>query len=273
MKKLIWINKKNYPHDLLLERIQFVKKNMNGLFPIYGQELKNIKKYASDNNIPLFEILSMRNSIKIQFEIFGSRNTQLNIDSFKSKFKKIVTMINLNQHDIKKLIKNSNLPVSFVIKMMKHMQEFNNLSQKNKTYLDRIQQLSCDYDKISKQRSREYEIMLENFLTNKKIHYLTETNIKQQTIYNVTPDILLKDPIEICVDGQNYIINWMDAKNYILIDVPFIINSLKKQANKYNKVFGLGAFVFHYGFDVTVKISGAILLDGSNFDNVKIVKN
>ena len=82
------------------------------------------------------------------------------------------------------------------------------------------------------------------------------------------PDILFKEPIILKVDGVSYTIRWFDAKNYILINIPFILASLKRQAEKYYKVFGMGAFVFHYGFDSSIKIPGVIMLDGSHINHV-----
>lgn len=59
-----------------------------------------------------------------------------------------------------------------------------------------------------------------------------------------TPDLLFRRPVK--VNGRE--IMWVDAKNFYACDVPFIRRSLEEQAAKYNKYFGAGAFMFHYGF-------------------------
>ncbi len=105
--------------------------------------------------------------------------------------------------------------------------------------------------------------MLEDYLKINGLIFKTEVEIKNAGEITATPDILFDEPIILELDGTNHEIRWMDAKNYILIDVPFIIKSLHKQAAKYNTIYGLGAFVFHYGFDASIKIPGAVLLDGS----------
>lgn len=48
--------------------------------------------------------------------------------------------------------------------------------------------------------------------------------------------------------------------------IPYILKSVKKQTSKYYNAFGFGALVFHYGYDKTINIPGAIILDGSFID-------
>lgn len=70
-----------------------------------------------------------------------------------------------------------------------------------------------------------------------------------------TPDLLFRRPIK--VNGRE--IMWVDAKNFYACDVPFIRRSLETQAAKYNKYFGAGAFMFHYGFSENYKDTKDVL--------------
>lgn len=64
----------------------------------------------------------------------------------------------------------------------------------------------------------------------------------------LTPDLYFPDGVKI--DG--HVIYWLDAKNYYGADVFYIRDSIKKQADKYNRAYGSGAFVFRYGFSANL---------------------
>ena len=67
---------------------------------------------------------------------------------------------------------------------------------------------------------------------------------------SLTPDFLFKTPV--MVDG--HIINWLDAKNYYWYGSPLTARSVYRQAEKYTRAFGPGAFVFRHGADPKVGI-------------------
>ena len=58
-------------------------------------------------------------------------------------------------------------------------------------------------------------------------------------------------------------IHWIDAKDSTLVNFPFIVGKLRKQAARYTKEFGQGALVFSGGLDPSVKIPGTLLLEGN----------
>lgn len=79
----------------------------------------------------------------------------------------------------------------------------------------------------------------------------------------LTPDLLLAGPARI--HGRE--VNWIDAKNYMLADQPLVLGSLKKQAAKYVRAFGPGAFVFSGGAVRGSRLAatpGLLILDGSH---------
>ena len=75
-----WHNHKSYNHETIVQRVDFITKNMFGFFPIYPTELHKLSDYAKKNNISLYELLSLRNLIKIQKEIYAYRKNNPNID-------------------------------------------------------------------------------------------------------------------------------------------------------------------------------------------------
>ena len=253
--KIIWQNVKSYDHKTIIQRINFVEKNMNGLLPLYGQECESLKKYSKKHNLPPYEMICLRNTIKIQKEINASKYFAQSINKILKNF----TNTDPNSLDIVSFLKSTKMPIGHVIKILKNKE----LSKHNLDKITKIKKMIVLNEQNIMHKSIEFEYMLENYLQNKNIKFQTETDIKKSGNYTVTPDILLDEPIIIQVDGTDHIVKWMDAKNYIMVDVPFIMKSLNKQAKKYNDVFGMGAFVFHYGFDNSLHIPGTIILDGS----------
>lgn len=261
---LIWHNVKKYNLDTISNRIAFIKSNMNGMFPPYGKEMKNIKIYAQKNYIPVYEVMSIRNTIKVQEEIDSSKKIHKYLSKIKFRFIQLSNK-HPNNASIKNFLQWTKMPIQMIIKIIGQMPEYQNLSDINIQYLSKINKLIYQYNQIIHHRSRQFEIILENYLAKEKIKFKTEIDIKKSG-YTVTPDILFDEPINIVVDGTQHTIYWMDAKNYILIDTPFIIKSLNKQASKYHSAFGLGAFVFHYGYDCSIVIPNVLILDGSFLD-------
>lgn len=276
MTTIHWTNRKIYDHVKIDAIMKYVEGNMNGLLPLYGNEKKRLMKYASDNNIPDHEIISIRNTIKIQKEINNSKKYSRFVKIIKQRFIDLVKNINptLNSTDgleyannskIISFYKSLRLPFNMINNVIKKMPEFELLSDDNKRTIKKIEKLIHLNEVDILNRSMQFEKILEQYLTSHNISYRTEADIKRDKDYTVTPDILFDEPITINLDGTDYKIRWMDAKNYLLTNTPFILKSLKKQAQKYNSIFGMGAFVFHYGIDssVTVPNSDVLLLDGS----------
>lgn len=261
---LIWHNIKNYDLETVSNRIAFIKSNMNEMFPLYGKEMKNIRIYAEKNHIPIYELMSIRNTINVQNEIDSSKKIYKHLSKIKFRFIQL-SKKHPNNVSIKNFLQWTKMPIQMIIKIISQMPEYQNLSDKNIQYLSKISKLIYQYNQIIHHRSRQFEIILENYLVKEKIKFKTEIDIKKSG-YTVTPDILFDKPIDIVVDGTQHTIYWMDAKNYILTDAPFIIKSLNKQASKYHSAFGLGAFVFHYGFDCNIDIPNVLILDGSFLD-------
>jgi hypothetical protein len=252
--------------------IKFVKDNMAGLVPIYRDEMSRLELYAKNRNISLHAILSIRNQIKIQKEIKSSR--YINENKIIDEFNKLIWselpggLIQKQNLDLKQIMnfysKIMYAPI-IVIKIISKLPLFKELSH---DLTKKFYQIFKDINKIehkSKILSQKFEHTLEKFLSKYHISFLTETDIRNNEISHLTPDILFEQPVTINVNGTNKKIKWMDAKNFIFMGTytPFMYKKIVNQAKKYYTEFGQGAFVFRYGFVDHVHINGAYLLDGS----------
>lgn len=265
---IIWNNYKIYDPNFLLKITCFIEKNMNGLLPLYGKEKRELTKYSEQNNIPLNEIFCLRNIIKIQKEIDNSKKYHSRIKIIKRAFNKLIKNLSKNSDEsnlqIRYFLKSTQMPIHFVLNTINKMPEFKKLTLKNLDHIKKIQNIVRMDEMKTKYCSELFEHSLEGYLKQKyKLSFRTESDIKKDKDYNITPDILFDKPIILKLDKKDYQIRWIDAKNYILVNIPFIINSLRKQAAKYNDIFGPGAFVFHYGYDHSIIIPNVVILDGS----------
>lgn len=259
-----WIDSCQYSHTYIKNITKWVKNNMRGLMPIYGSELKKYEKYALANNTNISMLLSIHSQIKTQLEIYKSRSFDTEIYDIVEKWLSTSSRSKLNN-----LIIHSKASPDKFIKIISS--KFINQLEPNELHdLDKLKSMIKIKNTLSQQESRLFEIDLENYLTELNIKYITEQQLKSSPQYkhfNCTPDILLVNPIDITHNGTNHKIYWIDAKNYILIDTPFLIKSLKQQSKKYTDCFGPGAFVFSLGYDSSISIPSTLILDGCSIKN------
>lgn len=120
-------------------------------------------------------------------------------------------------------------------------------------------------------RAQQFEKSVATYLKTLDIEFQTEQDLRLQQINQTenglpyaTPDFYFPQPIKINVDGQIHEINWLDVKDYTLIYIPLIIDSIDKQGQKYNTYFGKGAFMFSGGLTDSVTVDAdVVLIDGS----------
>lgn len=248
MESIIWYNKN--PGINAYNEIRFIARNMNGTMPLYGTEKKHIYEYAQRKEIPVSRLLSIRNTIKIQKEIIQSKLTHENEKMILEKFDDLVTSKKITQEQLKLFINSTKLNVLMVIKIIERSLNYNLLTVKNINYLKKICKKIIENNKNITEKASQFEIMLEDYLKQKyNLSFITERELRKQKNNVATPDFLFIPPIKILFNNEEYIIHWIDAKDYFLFDSKFLLIKLKKQMEKYNKHFGMGAFVFHYGYD------------------------
>lgn len=260
---IYWKQKKVYMPTEIAKHLNFIKKNMD-LMPICKDEKTKLIKYAKNNNINPRELLFLRNTLKTQFEINQTKylyNQQERIISwFNLKFDKDT----IDYNDVYNFLRETRMPINGVLKIITKTPKYKKFSNKNKQCFEKIIKHNAKNNSKIRIRSSYFERCLEEYLKNFNIKFRTEIEIKESGDYTLTPDILFDIPIVIIVNGKKYSINWLDAKDYCLVKIPFIMSSLQKQAYKYNNMFGKGGFVFHYGFDASIKIKDTLILDGSS---------
>ncbi|AGF85154.1 hypothetical protein QJ854_gp628 [Moumouvirus goulette] len=270
MKKLVWNNEKNYTPQLIKQRIFFIKKNMKSTMPLCGREQKLLIKYADKNNIPHDELISLRNSLKIQSDINNSQNYRIKLSDIKKKFTDLVEKNYYNDSfelKIENFFKSLDISLDIVLKVINKTYHYKKYHLDKIPFIKNLNETLIIKNQEQRIKSRRFEISLEKYLTKNDVSFLTEQDIIKNKINRLTPDILFESPVIIVLNGSEYAIHWMDAKNYTLTKIPYILKNVKKQTSKYYDAFGLGALVFHYGYDKTINIPGAIILDGSFLDH------
>lgn len=267
---IIWTNKNIIPHGKMVDYMNFINDHICGSLPLYGKEKKILFDYAIKNYVSAFLIFSLRDTIKIQKEINCCKFRDRKIDIIKNKF-----LQNVHKYEnfkIKKIFETTCLPFNTVYKTITNLPEYKLLDDKNRRYLQKLKILVDELEIKKKEKSVMFENILEKYLNSRCIRFYTEREIITNNLYSVTPDFLFHVPITIELNNIKYKIKWMDAKNYALNNVNFILKSLQKQAKKYNQEFGMGAFVFNYGIDPTIKIPNVLILDGSFIKKYKVQK-
>jgi hypothetical protein len=124
------------------------------------------------------------------------------------------------------------------------------------------------------EQARLFEVDVEWLLKKMNLKFKTQEDlVVEQTAEHgraiITPDILFAEPVKLLVTHPNgvtttHMVNWIDAKNYLLININFMIAGLKKQAAKYCDKFGPGAFLFHYGFVNNIIVDNTVMLSMPN---------
>lgn len=243
-----------YDNTTIVQYKKWIMNNMRGLLPLYGSELKLYGEYATDQKINPELLMSMHSQITTQYEIYKSSTP---IDKIYDMIEKWLD----KPYSLNQFVANTKLSPSKIIKIITE-KYIDRLDKSIRHDLEKLTELIKLKNKSTQQRSREFEIDLENYLTDNKISYITEQQLKNDKKYNCTPDILFIKPVDIVYQGKTYTIYWIDAKNYVLIDTPFLTDKLQKQADKYTKCFGFGAFIFKYGYDVSIELINVLILDG-----------
>lgn len=276
---------------LVKQIVKFVRSNMDGLFPIYKEEFIRLKKFAENNKLDIGMVGSIRNQSKIQTEIDRSRVLDTNkisekFETFVETIKKLRTETNVTEETrdtyAKKFFKDTNFPVHAVLKIVVTLDKYSELTKDELKSLFQIKYDIIEYEKISRSNASRYEVELDKWFTaHVSTKFRTEQDLRDQlkesensdTAVIATPDILFDEPVKIIVDSIEHIIRWVDAKNSALINIPFVMRSVNKQAAKYHSLYGLGAFVFRFGYQKGLEVNGAILLDGSGLVTYSDVKN
>ena len=266
---LLWKNYRVYTPKQMKLYCGSIKRILDPSMPIYGAEKKGLKSIAEKFKLTYRQVESIREQLRIQNDIYTGRDRQKCRDVMAKSFKRLVDDIGDTENEIfvhyriRKFIKTIGQPISYTIPTILKMPEYDSMPKIGTDYIDNLSQIVMKRNNKSKERARNMEIMLEDYLKNMGIEFMTEEQMRNDPDIKSTPDILFKSPVEITVNDKTYTIKWMDAKNFILVGTKFLRTKLAKQAKKYGDEFGFGAFVFAEGIDCSVGVESALMLDGS----------
>jgi hypothetical protein len=116
------------------------------------------------------------------------------------------------------------------------------------------------------EQSLLFEKKIEKILKKNHLVYKTQDDLskEQMKVYGraiSTPDFLLKSDLYI----NNVKINWIDAKNYYLACTNFSIHKIKKQIDKYIKLYGTGAIICKLGACESLQFNNTIIIPYTDF--------
>jgi hypothetical protein len=242
------------------------KKIINSLSKYKGfgkmksKDLNNIhKKLQIDKNI----ILSVRSQylknkcIKNLYRI-KNKTEKISSDYLNTNILDLSLKYNTSPMLIFRMLMKNKYPGMKSLKKYKSLDSYDkkqlNLAEKN----DIIAPLDQDNNQL---KADEFERKIEHFLKKKNISFKTEKEIAEEQIdeYGIvkaTPDFLLDVPIII----NNEIVNWIEVKNFYGTNINFLFSKIKKQTDKYYKIWGTGCLVFRYGITEHLKIKNVCIV-------------
>ena len=107
-----------------------------------------------------------------------------------------------------------------------------------------------------------FEKDIEKLLIKNNIKYKTQDTLSDEQIKKYgksicTPDFLILS--QLVINGID--IKWIDAKNFYGSNNKFVINSIKKQTEKYIKSYGSGAVIFKLGCNEKLLFDNILCFD------------
>lgn len=114
--------------------------------------------------------------------------------------------------------------------------------------------------------AENFEARLYKFLKYNDIEFETEEELKARG-ERLTPDVLFKEPVWFIVNGEEFHVRWMDAKNLTFFGKRsgFLRKKIIQQTKKYTSKYGMGALIFSGGYVEGAYINGAYLFAGESF--------
>ncbi len=265
-----------FDYELITKLTKIVKNNARDLLPISNSEAAKLKRIAVNYGVDIEQLFSIRNLLRIHIEIISMNNFESKKKLIIQKFNRLVATINNNNviddnfDRIDNFNSNTRIPFKNIYKLITKSKDsdFSKLDNIYKAYIHDMNKFIDSVINQEKINARNFEKSVEKYLTLQGLKYKTEMDLKKDGIDSgiPTPDILFEHPVQIEINGEKRKIKWIDAKNFILIKIPFIFKKLKNQALKYNEYYGPGAFIFHYGYDNSLKIPDTLIIDGSFLD-------
>lgn len=276
-KMLTWKNTKIYDRRTACQFLTDVKKFIRGSLPLYGIAKRKLWDYAKDKEIDRYEALSYYNIVSIDRDIRMGKINKDNAKKIQNNFTKLVKGMDKNNKSkknlskVRKFFRSIDGPFHHVFTNIIKLSIYNDLPVDCQKYIQQLHTVHTDSIQDIQKRANEFENSVVEYFREKGFVFRTEEDIRRDQDYNVTPDILFDNPITIRLDNTDYPVHWIDAKNYTLVNTRYIVKGAKKQAAKYNSIFGPGAMIFRYGFDKSIQIPSTLILDGSMIESDSLI--
>lgn len=279
-KIMEWINKKVYSSREMQRIVNAVRNNIRGWEPLGDQETRRLgvimrrlnQQMRGEKALSPHQLTSLRNMVATDNNINAARRVQ--------ELEKAVAVY--EQRGLAAACEEHDLPPLMILRNAMRKSGFDSRSitdiltnptgkwKDDVEYANKHDSENIERYAISLKDSAIFENEVEDYLRSKGIGFKTQAELvafqtAESGAPTCTPDFLLDTPIKIDVvqNGRKTVreIKWIDAKNYSLPNLSFIVNSVRKQAEKYNSKIGYGAFLFRDGFAEGIYVPGVVFLD------------
>lgn len=259
-------NKLVFSRDKLVNLMQEIEAGITRFEPITTPEEKQLRKLAKKWKLPYMCLVGLRDMIATQRSMDYNKQSYKSIQLVKRTFEGLPDHSNTS---IKRLFEIE-LPPLEIVRILRRVDK--QVPDSFLAYADSHDSETKDHYTDVLKRSVAFEENLNEWFRSKGFKFRTEKDLIAEQMNKFgravsTPDLLFDEPVLFRVRSQGrtteQLVRWVDAKNYTLVDIPFIRTKVTTQAEKYCRDFGPGAFVFHYGFINSLNIPNTLLLDAS----------
>ncbi len=272
---ITWKNTRVYHAREMSKIVTSVRRNIQGWTPLGPQETKHLETIMAHLNKSLPQERQLTLSQMMSLRSLLATDNNMRVDS-------AVLKRAANVGDVERACRKYNVPPLMVLRTMLRDKGFDPrgisdmLARPTLEWKRQVEYASShDSENAEKyvralKNSLEFEAEVEKYLRHKGIQFKTQEQlVVDQTASHgspyCTPDFLLEKPYVVQVEQDGKMtsrkIYWIDAKNYMLADVGFIVGSVRRQAEKYNSLIGPGAFLFSGGFARGIHVKDVVLLD------------
>lgn len=241
------------------------------------QKFKNMQETNDDDFINKELFISLRNSsIRYKMIIRHStliKNTKKMVEDYNNR----VDILNISKKydgsplNILRIIYKKIYP-NLSFKTLINDNGYNKLNEEDKKQFVKANK-NDKYAVINQDKMHEesllFEKEIEKLLIKNNIKYKTqdmlcEDQLKEHNKCISTPDFLILTKFVI----NNNEIKWIDAKNFYGANNKFVVNSIKKQTEKYVRLYGNGIIIFKLGCNEKLVFDNIICTSYNQFSTI-----